>query len=58
MRTFVKMRQYALNYNELSEKLMEHDIQFKDVYEVLDYLVNKEKLETAQKERQRIGFKI
>ncbi|MFN8283946.1 MAG: ORF6N domain-containing protein [Chitinophagales bacterium] len=58
MRAFVKMRQYALNYKELTDKLLEHDSKFIDVYEVLDYLTTEKKLELDQKERPRIGFKI
>ncbi len=58
MRDFVKMRQYALNYKELADKLLEHDSKFIDVYEVLDYLTTEKKLEIDQKERPRIGFKI
>lgn len=50
MRTFIKIRQYAINYKELADKLLVQDKQFTDVYEALDYLINKDKLETAQKE--------
>ncbi|HUM52874.1 MAG TPA: hypothetical protein PK431_13715 [Chitinophagales bacterium] len=52
------MRQYALNYKELADKLLEHDSKFIDVYEVLDYLTTEKKLEIDQNERPRIGFKI
>lgn len=57
MRAFMKIRQYALDYKELAEKLLEHDKQFTDVYEALDYLITKDKQEIEQKERRRIGFK-
>lgn len=30
---------------------------FKDVYEALDYLLQKDKIEVEQKNRKRIGFK-
>ena len=56
MRTFVKIRQYMLHFQVLADKLAEHEQQFADVYEVLDYLMNKDKLSTAQLERTRIGF--
>lgn len=56
MRTFVKIRQYMLHFQVLADKLAEHEQQFADVYEVLDYLMNKDKLSTAQQERTRIGF--
>lgn len=58
MRTFVKIRQYVLNYKELAEKLIEHDKRFSDVYEALDYLITKDKQEIEHKERRRIGFKV
>lgn len=58
MRTFVKMRQYALDYKELAEKLLEHDKQLDDVNEILNYLITEKKLEIEQQERRRIGFKI
>ena len=58
MRAFVKMRQYAMNYKELAEKLLDHDKQLDDVNEVLNYLMSEKKLEIEQQERPRIGFKI
>lgn len=58
MRAFVKLRQHALNYKELAEKLIEHDRRFSDVYEALYYLITKDKQEIEHKERRRIGFKI
>ena len=61
MRAFVFIRQYALTHSDLTEKLKEletkYNQQFKDVYEALNYLLNKDKQETEQKERKRIGFK-
>ena len=60
MRAFVFIRQYALTHKDLTEKLKEletkYNKQFKDVYEAINYLLNKDKQETAQKERKRIGF--
>lgn len=58
MRTFIKIRQYTINYKDLADKLLQHDKQFADVYEALDYLINKDKLEIEEKQRERIGFKI
>jgi hypothetical protein len=58
MRTFIKIRQYSINYKELADKLLQHDKQFTDIYEALDYLINKDKLELEEKQRERIGFKI
>ncbi len=58
MRTFIKIRQYTINYKDLADKLLQHDKQFADVYEALDYLINKDKLKIEEKQRERIGFKI
>ena len=61
MRAFVFMRQYALTHKDLTEKLKEleskYNKQFKDVYEAINYLLQKEKQETGQKERKQIVFK-
>lgn len=61
MRAFVFIRQYALSHKDLTDKLKEletkYDMQFKGVYEALDYLLQKDKQEVQQKERKRIGFK-
>ena len=61
MRAFVFMRQYALTHKDLTDKLQElenkYDKQFKDVYEAISFLLQKDNLETDQKQRKRIGFK-
>ena len=61
VRAFVFIRQYALTHKDLTNKLKElenkYNKQFKDVYEALNYLIKKDKQETEQKERKRIGFK-
>ena len=61
IRAFVMLRQYALNYTELKQQIkkMEKEMnrKFKDVYEALNYLLNKDTQETEQKERKRIGYK-
>ncbi|MFT4094680.1 MAG: ORF6N domain-containing protein [Niabella sp.] len=61
MRAFIVLRQYALSHKELTEKLKKieykYNKQFKNVYEALNYLLNKDKQETEQKQRARIGFK-
>jgi hypothetical protein len=44
MRAFVKMRQYAMNYKELAEKLLDHDKQLDDVNEVLNYLMYRKEI--------------
>ena len=52
MRAFVFIRQYALSHKDLTEKLKElenkYDKQFKDVYEAINYLLQKDKVETDQ----------
>jgi len=61
MRAFVFVRQYALSHKDLTEKLKgletHYNKQFKDIYEALNYLLQKDKQVTEQKERRRIGFK-
>jgi regulator of PEP synthase PpsR (kinase-PPPase family) len=61
MRTFVLLRQYALSNKDLSDKLHElekkYNKRFKDVYEAINYLLKKDKEDTQQRERKRIGFK-
>lgn len=61
MRAFVFIRQYALTHKDLTEKLKElettYNKQFKDVYEAINYLLQKDKQAIEQKERKRIGYK-
>jgi hypothetical protein len=61
MRAFVLMRQYALSHKDLTIKLQEleslYNKQFMDVYEAINYLLQKDNQETEQKHRKRIGFK-
>lgn len=60
MRAFVMMRQFALSYAELEKKLTElektFNKKFKDVFDVLEYLMAAKKKEEAFKEREPIGF--
>jgi hypothetical protein len=55
MRAFVMMRQFALTYHELSEKLLElkkqHNQKFDDIEQVLKYLIQKDNQKTQQKTR-------
>ncbi len=61
MRAFIALKQFALTNTELNNKLKEleesYDKQFKDVYEAIDYLLQKDKQDISQKERKRIGYK-
>ena len=58
IRAFVFMRQYALTYKELTEKLKEFEGKFSDVYEAIKYLLEKDKTHTIQQQRKKIGYKI
>jgi hypothetical protein len=61
VRAFVLLRQYALTHSDLMNKLKEleskYNKQFHDVYEALNYLLNKDKQRTEQQQRKRIGYK-
>jgi hypothetical protein len=61
IRAFITLREFSLNFKELSEKIIEMELkynkQFKDVYEALDYLMTEKEDEKQDKERVRIGFK-
>ena len=61
MRAFVMMRQFALSYQELSEKLLEleklHNQKFDDIEQVLTYLIQKDKQQTQQITRKQVGYK-
>lgn len=61
MRAFVAIRHFALTNKELSQKIIElenkYDKQFKDVFEALNYLIQKDKKQIQQKERKAIGYK-
>ncbi len=61
MRTFVFLRQYALSHEELTDKLNKlegrYNKKFKDVYAAINFLLNKDKKETENRNRKRIGFK-
>jgi hypothetical protein len=61
MRAFVFIRQYALNHQDLTEKLNElerrYNKKFQDIYEAINYLLKKEQEITKNETRKRIGFK-
>lgn len=58
---FIALKQFILNYKELAEKLNEleskYNKKFKDVYDAINYLLQKDKQEIEQKGRKQIGFK-
>jgi len=65
MRAFVFIRQYALTHKDLTDKLKKmerkYNRQFSDVYEAINYLLDKDKKKEKQaaefRERKRIGYK-
>jgi ORF6N domain len=57
MRTFVTIRQFALNYSELQNRINEIEGQFPEIYNVLNYLVEKDNNPISDKERTKIGYK-
>jgi hypothetical protein len=58
---FIALKEFAINYKELAEKLNEiesrYDKRFNDVYDAINFLLQKDNQETSQKQRTRIGFK-
>ncbi|MCX8491514.1 MAG: ORF6N domain-containing protein [Cyclobacteriaceae bacterium] len=60
VRAFIAIKQFVISHKELTVKLHElekkYNKQFKDVYEVINYLLRKDKEEIGFKERKRIGF--
>ena len=62
MRAFVFIRQYALTHKDLTDKIKKleerYNKQFVDVYDAINYLLRKDKQQTKQNERKRIGFDV
>jgi hypothetical protein len=56
MRTFVTIRQFALNYTELQNRITEIEGQLPEIYNVLNYLVEKDN-NLVITERNKIGYK-
>lgn len=61
VRAFIALRETALQYKELNKKLAEIERSthkhFKDIYQALNYLLNKKQKEEDFSKRERIGFK-
>lgn len=61
VRAFVFLRRYALSHTELTAQLKEletkYNKQFNDIFEAINYLLQKDKIENEQNQRKRIGFK-
>lgn len=58
IRAFVTFRQFNLTYNELKEKITQIENQFPEIYNTLNYLVDKDNVAVANDERIKIGYKI
>ena len=61
VRAFVMIRQFALTYQELNEKLIalekKHNQKFTDIDQVLNYLIKKDQKLTLQTTRKQVGYK-
>ena len=61
MRAFVMIRQWALTYQELSDKLSDpeklHNQKFNDIDQVLKYLLQKDHSNKQQATREQVGYK-
>ena len=61
MRAFVLLRRHLTDYSNLKEQVAqlekEMNTKFKDIYQALNYLLNKDKAKVEHKNRERIGFK-
>ncbi len=57
IRAFVTFRQFNLTYAELKDRIEEIENQFPDIYKVLNYLVDKDKIAIQTEERTKIGYK-
>ena len=61
MRAFVFIRQYSLSHKDLTLKFKQlekkYNKHFKDVYEAINYLLDKDKQKVEQEEPKRIGYK-
>jgi hypothetical protein len=61
MRAFVMIRQWAFTHQELSEKLIalekQHQQKFKDINQVLTYLLQKDQAKIKPAPREKVGYK-
>jgi len=61
MKAFVFLKQYALSHKDLTAKLKElettYNKKFEDVYEAINYLMQKDTVQKQQSQRKRIGYK-
>jgi len=61
VRAFIALKQFALNYKDISDQLRllenKYNKQFKDVYDAINFPLQKDKQNTLLHQRKRIGFK-
>lgn len=57
IRAFVTMRQFTLTYSELKDRILAIEKQFPDIYNALNYLVDKDNNSKSTSERNTIGYK-
>ncbi|WP_273277542.1 ORF6N domain-containing protein [Maribacter polysiphoniae] len=61
MRAFVALREHLTDYSDLRERIgqleKEMSVKFKDIHQALNYLLQKDKVQIEQLNRERIGFK-
>ena len=64
MRAFGALKEFALNYKELAEKINElrekidvHDVQLNQIYDAIEGLLDDKIEQKSWKDRERIGFK-
>jgi hypothetical protein len=57
---FIALRSFSMNYNSLANRIKEleqkYSRQFNDVYEALKYLLEKDKIQEEQDNRNKIGY--
>jgi hypothetical protein len=61
VRAFIALKQFAFTYKEISvhknELETKYNKQFKDVYDAINFLLQRDKQQADQHQRKRIGFK-
>ena len=60
VRAFIALKEFALNYAELANKIKEleikYDKNFADIYQAINYLIERDKKEIPQHDRRKIGY--
>lgn len=61
IRAFVLLRQHLTDYGHLKDEIAqlekEMDLKFKDIHPVMNYLLQKNKVQVEEEKRERIGYK-